>query len=193
MRKRNGVSCNRCSYYCNCEIVNSTIRIITNDWISCTSIFSARWEQSVISDGCFISRESWKRTRGKTRFADTCHEHRWSSPSLTSHFQPISRISSTFRVVLVIARFHTPSGLIGTDVLRRRQNKTKIRTIVFDREAYCAVARIISSCIHSNVKDNHPVHVHEWELFFCISDILLSRYCETLVVSPVRNFEKQTL
>lgn len=111
-----------------------------------------RWEQSAISGGCFISRESWKRSRGKTRFVDTCHEHRWSSPSLTSHFQPISRISSTFGVVLVIARFHTPSGLIGTDGLRGDRMKQKFvrsrstgRPIVESRDW-------LSSCIYNDVK-----------------------------------------
>lgn len=36
---------------------------------------------------------------GKTRCADSCHEHRWSSLSFASHFQPISRISSTFQTI----------------------------------------------------------------------------------------------
>lgn len=91
------------------------------------------------------------KTRGKTRSADTCHEHRWSSPSLTSHFQPISRISSTFCVVLAIARFHAPSGLIGTDVLRGDRIKQKFRTIAFDRDAYCAAARMLSSFIYGKI------------------------------------------
>lgn len=101
-----------------------------------------RREQSEISGGCFISRESWKRSRGKTRSADTCHEHRWSSPSLTSHFQPISRISSTFRVVPAIARFHAPSGRDWNWRSSWRQNKTKIRAIAFNRGVYCQVARM---------------------------------------------------
>lgn len=83
------------------------------------------------------------KTRGKTRSADICHEHRWSSPSLTSHFQPISRISSTFRIVLAIARFHAPSGRDWNWQSPWRQNKTKIRTIAFDRDAHCGAARML--------------------------------------------------
>lgn len=148
-----------------------------------------RWEQSVISGGCFISRESWKRSRGKTRFADTCHEHRWSSPSLTSHFQPISRISSTFRVALVIARFHAPSGLIGTDVLRGDRIKQKLarsrstgRPIMKLFKCY----NIYCAFIYSNVN-----HAYSWELFsVCLT---LSRFCRILIAFRVRNLNKWIL
>lgn len=108
-----------------------------------------RWEQSEISDGCLISCESWKRSRGKTRLADTCHEHRWSSPSLTPHFQPISRISSTFRIVLAIARFHAPCGRDWNWRSSRRWNKTKIRTIAFSCLS-CNCSRIYRNKIPQN-------------------------------------------
>lgn len=187
MRKRNGNMCTiflllqlqnrkRCYSYC----------IGTNDWISpYINIFrGTRWEQSVISGGCFISRESWKRSRGKTRFADTCHEHRWSSPSLTSHFQPISHISSTFRVVLVIVRFHASSGLIGTDVLRGDRIKQKFAR---SRSTGRPIVELLSSCIYNNVKSNHSTsrtHIYTRELF--IVHLTFSRYCSNISCKKFR-------
>lgn len=112
------------------------------------------------------------KTRGKTRSADTCHEQRWSSPSLTSHFQPISRISSTFRVVLAIARFHAPSGRDWNWRSSWRQNKTKICTIAFDRDAYCGAARMLSSFIYGNEQYSHSASCN---LFLVYSS--LSRCC----------------
>lgn len=147
----------RLHHYCSRESCQYPFMRISQHPARVNIFRDTRWEQNEISDGCLISRESWKRSRGKTRLADTCHEHRWSSPSLTSHFQPISRISSTFHIVLAIARFQLctshPADVIGTDVLRRRQNKTKIRTIAFDRAVpipQLLANSLLSSCIYRN-------------------------------------------